>query len=59
MRNMQAEMKRLRNKRSRKHSFEFQPVLTNGSVEVDWTGLGGLVTDHIKDLGLDLSSCQV
>jgi toluene methyl-monooxygenase electron transfer component len=52
------QMKRLKSKWSRKHSFEFIPVVSNEPATGDWRGLGWLVTDRIKGLGLDLSSCQ-
>jgi CDP-4-dehydro-6-deoxyglucose reductase len=52
------KLQRLKGKWSKKHTFEFIPVLANEPEAGDWNGLGGLVTDHIEDLHLDLSSCQ-
>jgi toluene methyl-monooxygenase electron transfer component len=51
-------MQRLKSRWSRKHTFEFIPVLSGETDAGDWKGLGGLVTDHIRDLELDLPSCQ-
>ena len=51
-------MQDLKSKWPGKHTFEFIPVLSSEPDPGQWSGLGGLVTDHIKDLQLDPSSCQ-
>ena len=51
-------MQRLKSKWSKKHTFEFIPVLSGEPESADWKGLEGLVTDHLRDIKLDLPSCQ-
>jgi len=51
-------MQQLKSKWPKKYSFEFIPVLSDEPDTSDWKGLRGLVTDHIKDLQLDLSPSQ-
>jgi len=51
-------MQRLKSKWSRKHTFEFIPVLSSEPESADWKGLDGLVTNHLRDIKLDLPSCQ-
>ncbi len=52
------KMDQLKKKWPKKHSFSFIQVLSDDDQNKDWHGLGGLVTDNIENLKLDLSSCQ-